>query len=106
MLTDAFTEKLIELSSGVITKTGACARVTEGSTTDAKRQRIVNWDFQCGSTSPLPRGVEQANHEVAQLVHSFRQVERKSTDDEDLVLSRLDDPPHLAISVPSGQIVF
>src|SRR6266699_529117 len=40
--TDAFTKNLIELSAGVITKTGTWARVTDGSTANAKTQRIVN----------------------------------------------------------------
>src|SRR5271167_2730446 len=40
--TDASTSNLIELSTGVISKTGACARLTEGSTADATRQRIVS----------------------------------------------------------------
>jgi hypothetical protein len=33
---------LIVLSSGVMTKTGTCARLSGGSTTDAKRQRTAN----------------------------------------------------------------
>src|SRR2546425_4562494 len=32
-------------------------------------------DFRYGPTSPLPRGVERADHAVAQLVHPFQQVE-------------------------------
>jgi hypothetical protein len=40
--TDAFTENLIELSSGVTTKTGTCARPTDGNTADAKRHRAAN----------------------------------------------------------------
>jgi hypothetical protein len=42
MATDAFTKNLIELSSGVMTKTGTSARATGGSTADPKKQRIVN----------------------------------------------------------------
>src|SRR5277367_1888891 len=37
--TDAFTENLTVLSSGVIAKTGACAWANDGSRTDAKRPR-------------------------------------------------------------------
>src|SRR5260370_28513967 len=40
--TDASTSNLTELSTGVISKTGACARLTDGSTVEAKRQRIVS----------------------------------------------------------------
>jgi predicted amidohydrolase YtcJ len=40
--TEALTENLIELSSGVTAKTGACARLTDGSTADAKRHRTAN----------------------------------------------------------------
>src|SRR5260370_11739684 len=42
IVTDAFTWNLIELCSGAITKTGACARLIEGYTADAKRQRTPN----------------------------------------------------------------
>src|SRR5258706_10908274 len=42
MATEAFTLNLIELPSCVITKTGTCARLTDGSTADAKRHRTVN----------------------------------------------------------------
>src|SRR2546428_10059870 len=31
-------------------------------------------DLRYGPTSPLPRGVERADHPVAQLVHPFQQV--------------------------------
>jgi hypothetical protein len=41
-VTDAFTWNLIELCSGAITKTGACARLIEGYTADTKRQRTAN----------------------------------------------------------------
>src|SRR6267142_728382 len=44
--TDAFTWNLIELSSFVIlmtgTPAGACARLTDGSTAEAKRHRATN----------------------------------------------------------------
>jgi hypothetical protein len=39
--TDASTSNLTELSPGVISKIGACARLTDGSTVDAKRQRAA-----------------------------------------------------------------
>src|SRR5215831_1268517 len=39
--TEAFTKNLIVLTRGVTTKTGACARLTDGSTADAKRQRTA-----------------------------------------------------------------
>ena len=52
MVTDAFTKNLIELSSVVIRKTGTCARATEGSTPDAKRQRIVKRNFPYDSPAP------------------------------------------------------
>src|SRR5258707_10498560 len=42
MATEAFTPNLIELPSCVITKTGTCARLTDGSTADANRHRTVN----------------------------------------------------------------
>jgi hypothetical protein len=42
MATDAFTKKVIELSSCVIAKTGTCARLTDGSTADAKRHRTTD----------------------------------------------------------------
>src|SRR5207244_1668044 len=35
----------------------------------------VDRDFRYGPTSPLPCGVERADHPVAQLVHPFQQVE-------------------------------
>jgi len=38
MATEAFTKNLMLLSTGVIEKTGASARLREGSTADAKRQ--------------------------------------------------------------------
>src|SRR5258708_5169412 len=41
--TDAFTLNAIELSAWVIAKTGAsCARLTDGSTAEANRQRATN----------------------------------------------------------------
>jgi hypothetical protein len=43
MATDACTSNLIELSIGVIAKTGAsCARLNEGSKADTKRQTAIN----------------------------------------------------------------
>src|SRR5262249_24149455 len=39
--TEAFTKNLTVLTPGVTTKTGACARLTDGSTADAKRQRTA-----------------------------------------------------------------
>jgi hypothetical protein len=40
--TDAFTWNLIELPSGVISKTGACAPVSDGNRADAKRQKSAS----------------------------------------------------------------
>src|SRR5271170_5124332 len=40
--TEAFTKNLMVLSPGVIAKTGACARVTDGSAADTNRQRTAN----------------------------------------------------------------
>src|SRR5271154_4134362 len=40
--TDAFTKNFTVLSPGVIAKTGACARVTDGSTAATNRQRTAN----------------------------------------------------------------
>src|SRR5271155_2806339 len=40
--TDAFTKNLTVLSPGVIANTGACARLTDGSTADANRHRTAN----------------------------------------------------------------
>src|SRR5580693_2788045 len=40
--TDAFTANLTELSSVVILKVGACARLNDGNTADARRQRTAN----------------------------------------------------------------
>src|SRR5207245_6595340 len=37
---------------------------------------ILNRGLRYGGTSSLPRGVERANHPVAQLVHLFRHVDR------------------------------
>src|SRR5260221_10180547 len=42
MLIDAFTSNLIELCSGVISNTGACPRVTDGSAAKATRLRTAN----------------------------------------------------------------
>src|SRR5437879_8428789 len=42
MLIDAFTSNLIVLCSGVISNTGACPRVTDGSTANATRLRMAN----------------------------------------------------------------
>ena len=40
--TDACTKNVIELFSFTIVKTGASARVTDGSKADAKKQKIVD----------------------------------------------------------------
>src|SRR5277367_3557947 len=40
--TDAFTKNFTVLSPGVIAKTGACARVTDGSAADTNRHRTAN----------------------------------------------------------------
>ena len=42
MAIDASTSNLTELSTGVISKTGACARLGDGIKADAKRQTIVS----------------------------------------------------------------
>ena len=42
MATDASTSNLIELSARVISKTGACARLTDTKAADTKRHRIVH----------------------------------------------------------------
>ena len=42
MATDASTSNLTGLSTGVISKTGACARLGDGIKADAKRQTIVS----------------------------------------------------------------
>src|SRR5580692_1217875 len=41
MFTDAFTSNLIVLSTGVISKTGACARLNDGNIANAKRHRTA-----------------------------------------------------------------
>ena len=38
-------------------------------------QPPLSRDFRFGPTSPLPRGVERADHPVAQLAHPFQQIE-------------------------------
>ena len=45
------------------------SRFEAGSINDSNR------DLRYGPTSPLPRGVERADHPVAQLVRPFQQVE-------------------------------
>src|SRR5271170_2725669 len=40
--TDASTSNFIVLSTGVISKTGACAQITDESMADIKARRIVN----------------------------------------------------------------
>src|SRR5271170_4129584 len=47
MATDAFTENLTELSSGVILKTGACAGLSDGNTADAKKKKTANRMLPC-----------------------------------------------------------
>src|SRR5215469_7179004 len=42
MATDASTSNFIVLSAGVISKTGACARVADGNMASIKTRRIVN----------------------------------------------------------------
>jgi|HubBroStandDraft_6_1064221.scaffolds.fasta_scaffold147636_1 hypothetical protein len=42
MATEALTKNLTSLSSGVIVKTGAWARLTDGSMAEIKRQRKAN----------------------------------------------------------------
>jgi hypothetical protein len=42
MATEAFTKNLTSLSSGVIVKTGAWARHTDGSMVDTNRHKTVN----------------------------------------------------------------
>src|ERR1700685_2315257 len=42
MATEAFTKNLTSLSSGVMVKTGPCARANDGNTADAKRQKTIN----------------------------------------------------------------
>src|SRR5207249_5156862 len=48
----------------------------------ASALRGCNRDFRYGPTSPLPRGVERADHPVAQLVRPFQQVEGSHARDE------------------------
>src|ERR1017187_3262768 len=40
--TDAFTVNLTELSAWLTSKTGTCARLSDGSTADAKTQKTAN----------------------------------------------------------------
>src|SRR5271165_4869248 len=47
MATDAFTENLTELPSGVILKTGACARLSAGNMADAKKKKTANRMLPC-----------------------------------------------------------
>lgn len=76
--TEALTENLIELSSGVIAKTGACARLTNGNTVEAKRHRTANRmeafrDHVDPSFTPpkrLPPGVTASNCQKLQVVGS------------------------------------
>src|ERR1700678_3176226 len=42
MATEAFTKNLTSLSSGVMVKTGPCARANDGNSDNAKRQQTVN----------------------------------------------------------------
>src|SRR5712692_8125844 len=39
------------------------------------REKMTRPEFPIWPTSPRPRGVERADHPLAQLVHPFRQVE-------------------------------
>src|ERR1700739_2082508 len=46
MVVEDFTWNLMELSSGVISKTGACAQLSDGIPTEARKPR-VNTRVQC-----------------------------------------------------------
>ena len=54
MATDASTKNVIELFTGVIVKTGASARVTDGSKAETKKQKIVD-SFRMADNFTYPR---------------------------------------------------
>src|ERR1700741_1719830 len=56
MATDASTSNLIVLSTGVISKTGTCARLGDGNRTDAKKQKRANRDDTTQRNKRLPVG--------------------------------------------------
>src|SRR5258707_11590888 len=81
--TDDFTKNLIEPPSGLIWKTGVCARHTDGNTANAKRQRMGALDDMvyfypsCGAASTGMLGCDHLRLTLSEITvpPNFRALE-------------------------------
>ena len=72
MVVEDFTWNLIELSTGVISKTGACARLHGGSMANTKRQRTADREKSSPKMKNRTVGIEFANT-IVRLIDCYCQ---------------------------------